>query len=59
MLGQLHPGQRFMLCRTREFYRTTGMWQGENRYRIVVVDDRGRVTSLNYQCYVKPCEVAA
>lgn len=45
-----------MLCRTRQFFRHTGERSGETWQRIVVVDDRGRVTALNHQCFVKPCK---
>lgn len=58
-LARLPPGMRFMLCRTRQFFRHTGKWAGQKADRIVVIADDGRVASLNRQCYVKPCMVAA
>lgn len=51
-LLDLLPGQRFMLARSREFYRRA---DGPIvRGRVPVEGDNGRQADLHYLCRVKP-----
>lgn len=52
-LNEIHPGERFMLCRSRRIYTSTGQRTGDKNQRIVVTDVCGRVTDFNRQCEVK------
>lgn len=53
LLGDLQPGDRFMLIRTREKYRHAGRLTSNRKLVVVRPENSSNVSSLHIGCEVK------